>query len=166
MATVTLTAAANAAAQFLGVLDSGESLSTQQVTDALAVANNLLESWWQEQTLALQVLITEQAKAGVVFVDTLTKAAAPLITAFTLAGAIYTPAQFIAPVLGTGTMPQFADATTPLTLPAAWVRALKLGLAVELAPQYAVEPAAALVQDYAAARAAATKAPAPEAPAE
>lgn len=45
MATITLTAAANHAAQYLGVLDSGESLSSQQIADALAAANNLLDNW-------------------------------------------------------------------------------------------------------------------------
>lgn len=37
-----------AAVQFLGVLDSGEGLSTQQKNDGLAAANNLLDNWSSE----------------------------------------------------------------------------------------------------------------------
>jgi hypothetical protein len=56
--TLSLTTVANAAAQFLGVLDSGESLSAQQLTDALAVANQLLDNWSSEGLFAVADLIT------------------------------------------------------------------------------------------------------------
>ena len=59
------------------------------------------------------------------------------IAAFTLSAGSYTPA----------TMPQFADATTPLALPAAWDRAFKLNLAIEIAPQYDTQPSATLVAE-------------------
>lgn len=113
---ITLTAAATAAAQFLEVLDSGEALSSQQLADALLVANNLLESWWEAQVLAINVQLA----------------------AFTLAAGTYTPA----------TTPQFADTTTPITIPSGWVRALKLGLAIEISSQYAVAPSQALLQQF------------------
>jgi hypothetical protein len=45
MPSATLTTIANSAAQYLGVLDSGEALSTQQVADALAAMNNLIDQW-------------------------------------------------------------------------------------------------------------------------
>lgn len=57
MATRTLTVMANAAAQFLGVLDSGAALSSQQVADCLAAANDMIDNWSTEQTLILQALL-------------------------------------------------------------------------------------------------------------
>lgn len=54
MANRSLTTIATAAAQFLGILDSGEALSTQQLTDALAAANNLLDNFSSEQVMLLQ----------------------------------------------------------------------------------------------------------------
>lgn len=155
MSTVTLTQAATAAAQFLGVLDPGEGLSAQQLTDALNVANNLLESLWQEQTLALQVIVTEQAKAVTIFLDSLSKQAAPLVQAYTLAAGAYTAALGTPPSYTPGTMPQFADNTTPITLPLGYIRILKLELAVELAAQYDMTPSPAVVAQLAEARAAA-----------
>lgn len=68
------------------------------------------------------------------------------VQAFTLAGGAYTPAALL----------QFADLTTPITLPAGYERALPLGLAIELAPQYDMEPSAALAANFKEARAAAT----------
>ncbi len=58
MATLTLTAAATAAAQFLMVIDPGEGLSTQQITDALAVANDLLDNWSSDQLFVPAVTLT------------------------------------------------------------------------------------------------------------
>lgn len=55
---VNLTTVANAAALFLGVLDSGESLSTQQLTDTLAATNNMLDNWSSEGLFALADLVT------------------------------------------------------------------------------------------------------------
>jgi hypothetical protein len=140
---VTLATAAQAAAQFLHVLDSGESLSTQQVADALAAANNLLDSWWQEQNLAMQEFIIGQAKAG-----------AAMAAAYSLAAGTYT-----APTWAAGSVPQFSNSTTPLTLPDAYPRALTLGLAIELAPQYDMIPSEALLKQYTEARAAANPMP-------
>lgn len=55
---LTLTVAANAAALFLGVLDSGEELSTQQIADILAATNNWLDNLSSEGLFALSDLIT------------------------------------------------------------------------------------------------------------
>lgn len=123
MATMTLTAAATAAAQFLGVLDSGESLSAQQLTDALNAANNMLENWTNEQVRTIQAIV-------------------PI---FSLAGGTYTP----------GTILAFPDTTTPLAIPLGYFRAIQLGLAIELAPQYDMQPSPALLKNFAEARSAA-----------
>lgn len=48
MPSVSLTTVAQAAVLYLGVLDSGEGLSAQQLADALAAANNLLDNWSSE----------------------------------------------------------------------------------------------------------------------
>lgn len=53
MATMTLTACANSAAQFFGALDSGESLSTQQIADALSAVNNLIDNWSIDRLMAV-----------------------------------------------------------------------------------------------------------------
>jgi hypothetical protein len=45
---------------------------------------------------------------------------------------------------------QFADATTPVTLPApGYARLIKLALAIEIAPQFDVTPSQTLLQNYA-----------------
>ena len=80
MATLTLTAAATQAAQYLGVLDSGENLSTQQLADALLAANNLLDAWTNEQIRIIQAIVAAFTLAGgsftagteLQFVDTVT----------------------------------------------------------------------------------------------
>jgi hypothetical protein len=118
--TLTLTQAATVAAQEIGVLDSGESLSTQQLADALVIANDLLASWYRAQVNTLDVLITEQ-----------TKTISVLVTAFLLSAGTYTPGIF-AP----SAEPAFPDTTTPITLPDGYDRTLKLALAVDMAPQY------------------------------
>jgi hypothetical protein len=61
---LTLTAAANSAAQFLGVLDSGESLSAQQLTDALTIANSMFDNWSSDGLFALADLVTPFALAA------------------------------------------------------------------------------------------------------
>lgn len=58
MSSVNLTALANAAAQQLGVLDSGEGLSAQQLTDTLATANNIFDNWSAEGLFAVADLLT------------------------------------------------------------------------------------------------------------
>ncbi len=49
---ISLTSLANKAAQDIGVLDSGESISAQQLTDALDLANAILDNWSSEQIQA------------------------------------------------------------------------------------------------------------------
>ena len=124
--TITLQAAATAAAQFLGVLDSGEGLSTQQLTDAFNAANSMLDNWTIEQVRLLNAILPT----------------------FSLAGGTYTP----------GSTLQFvsADNLNPITPPQGYVRAIELGLAIELAPQYDMQPSAALLAQYKEARAAAS----------
>lgn len=159
MATLTLTAAATAAAQELHVLDSGEALSTQQIADALARANDLLASWHQEQSLAMGELVIQQARDGVVFVAQQAALAAPLATAFTLAGGTYGVSVYTAPTYIPGAVPQFADATTPITVPAGYPRAIALSLAIEMASMFQMEPSGALLKQAAEARAAASPMP-------
>lgn len=55
---LTLTAAATAAAQFLGILDSGEGLSAQQLADILAATNNWLDNLSSEGLFAVADLLT------------------------------------------------------------------------------------------------------------
>jgi hypothetical protein len=112
-----------AAAWELGIVDSGEDLSSQQYSDAMLLTNNLLDSWTNEQVLFLK----------------------QTLLAFTLAGGTYTP----------GTMLQFPDLLTYMSVPAGYARALILNLAIELASTYDVDPSASLVRQAAEARAAA-----------
>lgn len=58
MASVSLTTLANAAAQQLGVLDSGEGLSTQQLADTLGTANLIFDNWSSEGLFAVADLLT------------------------------------------------------------------------------------------------------------
>lgn len=146
---ITLTQAATAAAQFLGVLDSGEALSPQQLTDALAAANNLLAAWTNEQTEAMAVLIQDQIRDGALFIDQQAKVGGPLAVAYTLAGGVYTAGNYTAPTFVPAGVPQFADTTTAINVPNGYSRALKLNLAIEIAPQYDVQPSAALVKQAA-----------------
>lgn len=53
-----LTTIANAAALFLGVLDSGEGLSSQQLSDILAATNNWLDNLSAEGLFAVADLVT------------------------------------------------------------------------------------------------------------
>ncbi len=55
---ITLTATALAAVQELGVLDSGEGLSAQQLADALAACNIMFDNWSSEGLFALSDIIT------------------------------------------------------------------------------------------------------------
>lgn len=61
---------AQVAAQKCGILDSGESLSSQQLSDLLILANNLLETWYTAQVIAIDAQLQ----------------------VFTLAAGTYTPA--------------------------------------------------------------------------
>lgn len=133
---LTLTAAANSAAQFIEVIDSGGSLSSQQLTDALAVANLILANWTNEQTAGMALLIAQQAKIGLAFVAKQVAEGYPLSIAYTLAGGTYVAATYSAPTFTPSAVFQFPDKTTPISLPAGVDRALQLALSVELAPQY------------------------------
>jgi hypothetical protein len=125
MASFSLTQIYQGAMQYLMVLDSGEGGSTQQIADALAAANDLLDNWTTEQAQTINVLLK---------------------TFTMLNNPTFTP----------GTALQFADATTPLALPAGYGRALKLAMAVELAPQYDTTPSPALIKNLREARPAAS----------
>lgn len=61
MSTLTLSAVADFAALELGVLDSGESISTQQLADFLYNLNNAIDNWSNEQDGVPSVLITSFA---------------------------------------------------------------------------------------------------------
>jgi hypothetical protein len=198
MATLTLTAAANAAAQFLGVLDSGESLSTQQIADALAIANDLLDNWSSNKLYILQSLVQQfnlvaaqqsyTIGTGANFNVTrpMNITAAHLILAAGPSGPINvvnalqwskikdrqsdswlveylfydranpTGKVWLSPVPKGGTveltmwsaLSQFADATTPLTMLPGYQRLLKVALAVDMAPQYDVQPSETLMAMY------------------
>lgn len=156
---ITLTQAATAAAQFLGVLDSGETLSNQQLTDALNAANNILSSWTNEQTEALQVLVNQQNKDLQLFIDKLIRDTAPQVTSYTLSAAVYTIPTFTNGVITPGALLQFPDLVTAINVPNGYSRALKLALAIEIGPQYDVQPSAALVSQLKEARAAANPMP-------
>lgn len=125
MPSFTLTQVYQAAMQYLMVLDSGESGSAQQLADALAAANDLLDNWTIEQNQTIKAL---------------------LVTFTLLNSPTFTP----------GAVLQFADTTTPITLPSGYGRALKLALAIELAPQYDTTPSPALLKNYREARPAAS----------
>lgn len=210
---LTLTQAATAAAQFLGVLDSGETLSAQQLTDALAVCNNMVENWQMDPLM--QYGNVSQTASLVSGIQSYTIGPLGVITPFKplyIYGAAYinsaglgSPIEivtlekwsslpdrqarsfsvkylyydrggavglvgpygiiFISPVpLGgqielyyTVSMFQFADTTTALTeawIPPGYVRLIKLGLAIEWAPQFSVTPSPNLVSRYEEAKAA------------
>lgn len=161
MPSFTLTQIATEAVQELsGSLDSGESLSTQQLADALAVANDLLYSWYQEQAQALNQLVSRQNKLIQVLIDQLASEGAPLAIAYTLVNAGYIAASVNGPsISGIGTPPQFPDTVTATFLPNAYGRALKFGMAIELAGEYGVEVPASVLVAYREARAAANPMP-------
>lgn len=61
---LSLTQAAYAAALLLGVVDSGETLSAQQLSDILFAANNMLDNWSSDGLFALSDLVTTWALAS------------------------------------------------------------------------------------------------------
>ncbi len=120
----------------LGVLDPGEGPSTSEQNDALIVANQMLSSWYNEQLLALEVLVASQNKQGLSFVANQVEKTNPLVQSYTLAGATYTAPTFTAATIsGTG-VPNFPDLTTVETFPQGYDLAIVLNLAVLLKPQY------------------------------
>lgn len=156
---INLTQAATAAAQLLGVLDSGESLSTTQLNDSFGYANRLLLSWFQEQSLSLTILIQEQIAALNVLIDQQFRAFQPAITGYTLSGGAYTKATFGQPTYVPGTAPQFVDNVSNITLPNGYERALCLVLAIEMAPYWQTVASADLVRQAAEARTSANPVP-------
>lgn len=140
---VNLTTVASHALQFIAALDSGETPSPQQLTDALSAANNLLFSWFQEQNLTMQELILEQGRLGLAWA-----------VAYSLAAGTYIP-----PSWAPSSAPQFPDTVTPITLPAGYQRALETSLGIELAPQYDVPVMPALAGIAREARAAVNPVP-------
>jgi hypothetical protein len=150
---------ATQAAQLLGVLDSGESLSTQQLTDALGFANNILDSWTNEETLSLQMLAKEQAAALQILIDQQTRMFLPVSTGYTLSDGTYTAATFTPSSFTPGSVLQFGSTAASITAPAGYARALALALAVEMAPYWQTAASADLIRQLAEARAAATPVP-------
>lgn len=157
---VTLTTIATLAVQFTGQIDSGEGLSTQQLTDATTAANFVLDSWWQEQALAIQILINKQSRDMALLVDKLARLGTALAASYTVAGGSYTAATYTAPSYNAGSVPQFANATTPINLPDGIPLALSWALAVgELGAQYSAQVTPAMLRSAAQARAACNPVP-------
>ena len=201
MATLTLTQCATAAARFLGVLDSGESLSAQQLADALVAINALIDNWSSEQLMVPAVnvqpftLFTGQQKytigpganfniarpvaieaaALILIINGQTTqfpvevldaikwssipdrgASANFVRFLFYDRASPTGNVYVSPVPLGGSieltmwtpLTQFADATTAVTMLPAYTRALQLAAALELAPQYDVQPSEALTHSY------------------
>ncbi len=158
-----LTQVATAAAQWLTVLDSGEALSSQQITDCLAIANDLLANWTNEQTMAVQILINEQSKALQLLIDKMSREAAPLVTrqakdgsvtlseqnlfasplatAFTLSGGTYTEGTFTPPTYTAAsfTAPTFTGSSVPQFVDATTALTLPAGVARALKTAMGIE---------------------------
>lgn len=156
---LTLTQLANSAAQYLSVLDSGEALSTQQVTDALQIANNLFDNWYNEQALAMTELIQQQTKEIAGLIDQLSALGLSVASAYTVASGSYTPATFVSPVFVPSAVPQFSTVTSLLSFTTGLARAFQLALAIEMAPQYDVAPSETLIANAREAKAAAFPVP-------
>jgi hypothetical protein len=150
---------ATQAAQLLGVLDSGESLSSQQLTDTLGFANNILDSWTNEEALALKELLADQNAALQVLIDQQTRKFQPVVTGYTLSAGTYSAATFSAATYTPGSALTFSSTSASITAPAGYARALALALAVEMAPYWQTAASADLVRQLAEARAAASPVP-------
>ncbi|HEY6345666.1 MAG TPA: hypothetical protein VIY49_29555 [Bryobacteraceae bacterium] len=140
-------------------MDSGELLSSQQLTDTLGFANNILDSWTNEETLSLQMLAKEQAAALQILIDQQTRTFLPVSTGYTLSDGTYTAAMFTPSSFTPGGVLQFANTAASITAPAGYARALALALAVEMAPYWQTAASADLVRQLAEARAAASPVP-------
>lgn len=156
---ITATTAITQALNVLGRLFPGETPSTSEQNDALLIVNQMLANWYNEQLLALSVLLSEQNNAGLELIAKQGMETAPLVASYVLASATYTAPSYTAGSVAGGTIPQFADLSTPLTLPTGYDLAVVLGLAVELAPVYGVAASNDLIQDFTMARAAANPVP-------
>jgi hypothetical protein len=150
---------ATQAAQLLGVLDSGESLSAQQLTDTLGFANNILDSWTNEEALALKQLLSDQNAALQIFIDQQARRFNPVVAGYTLSAGTYAAPTFIAATYTPGAALAFATTSASITAPAGYARALTLALAVEMAPYWQTAASADLVRQLAEARAAASPVP-------
>jgi len=195
---VNLTTVANAAAQYLGVLDSGEQLSTQQLNDALAACNSLFDNWNAEGSMLRAVFATSvpMVAATQAYSVTISGPTNPLVAAasfrntsgpggplklctvnewaaipdrqrqsFLLTHVFYDRILpngniYVSPVpLASSLMTvdlwswqdltPFADLTTTITLLPGYLRLVEMGLAIEIAPQYDMEPNATLRANYA-----------------
>lgn len=120
----------------LGVYDPGETPSTSEQNACLLIINEMLANWYNEQLLALQVLVAEQNKAGAIFIAEQIRQTSPLVTSYTLAAGNYTSPSYTAGSVSGGTAPNFPDLTTPQTFPTGYELAIVLNAAVKLAPQY------------------------------
>jgi hypothetical protein len=120
----------------LGVFDPGETPNTSEQNACLLVANQMLANWYQEQALAIQILISEQDQAGNMFIDEQKRATDPLVASFVLAAGSYTPPSYTAGSYAAGSVPNFPDLTTAQTFPQGYDWAIVIGLAVALLPQY------------------------------
>jgi hypothetical protein len=193
----TLTQAATVAAQFLGVLDPGESLSAQQLADALAACNNMLDNWSSDEGMILQsaelsfntvastgnytigpamtIPIATAPRAVKAAHGVLTSGPSTPIQVVNLdqwnaipdreslswhpralyhdhgspTGTVYLapkPIGILAVKLSVwSALTAFPDATTPVTLLPGYERLIKIGLAIELAPQYDINPSQTLM---------------------
>ena len=201
MPSLTLTTLAQDAAKYLMVLDAGGTLSSAQLDDALAAANDMLDNWSSEELMIPALsLETFALTAGVnsytigpaltwntarplaieaavhfvtVYTGTLTSTIrvvngaewaaipnrdqnSPLIEALFYDRATTGAKVYVSPIpLGGNVqltiwkaLTQFADKTTPITVPAGYPLAMKLALAMILAPMYDMAPTEALTKNY------------------
>lgn len=187
----TLTQVATAAAQFLGVLYSGESLSAQQLADALAAINNMLDNWSSQKLLVMRSLLQSQPYTAATQSYALTALKVEAAHNIVAAGpsnpievlnaeqwsrlpdrqaqsymvrycfydrAASSPLIYFSPipVATSGSaqltlwvaLTQFADLTTPVTFLPGYERLIKLGAAIELAPQYLLTPSPTLLENF------------------
>lgn len=198
---ITLTAAAVAAAQDLGVLDSGEPLTTQQLADALFKINNRLDNWSTEQSMVAPILLVQgtlsagnQARtigagqqintarpiailAAVnknplygVSLDTPIKVctaiewaqiadrgnSGPLVKYLFYDRGFATGSVYFSPIPLGGTveltvwspLTQFADATTPITVPPGYQELYQMAIAVIIAGQFSVQVPDSVQRQY------------------
>ena len=201
MPSVNLTTVAQAAVQFLGVLDSGEGLSTQQKTDALAVANNLLDNWSSEgvfiptDTIIKAIPVVAGTQSYTIGASQTINTARPVkieAASFLNSSGEGGPIEvvdekkwaslpdrqgqsnhcrflfydrgyptgtiYLSPVpLSTNPtlelhvfapLTEFADLTTTISFAPGYLRPFELALAVELAPQYDMQPSETLAASY------------------
>jgi hypothetical protein len=201
MPSLTLTTLATDATKYLMVLDAGGALSSTQLDDALAAANDMLDSWSSEQIMVPSISLETFALTGGTASYTIGSAltwntvrpmvieaavhkntmnAAPYDTPIKVVNAaewasidnrgqinqliqflFYDRAQtnakvYVSPIPLGGSieltlwkaLTQFADKTTPITVPAGYPLAMKLALAMLLAPMYDMAPTDAMVKAY------------------